>query len=76
MSSYIKQIQTTLKQAGFYKGEIDGIAGRMTVQAVNSLANSKVLNSEEKRAVAEQAKSIPEYNKPTQELKPKTCGDV
>lgn len=35
MSSYIKQIQTTLKQAGFYKGEIDGIAGRMTVQAVN-----------------------------------------
>lgn len=29
MSSFIKQIQTTLKQAGFYKGEIDGIAGRM-----------------------------------------------
>lgn len=70
MSSFIRQIQTTLKEAGVYNGAIDGIAGKMTVEAVNSLANSKVLNSEEKRAVAEQAKSIPEYNKPTQELKP------
>lgn len=34
MNNYITQIQTKLKQAGFYTGEIDGIAGRLTVQAV------------------------------------------
>ena len=36
MSSYIRQIQTLLKDAGYYIGEIDGIAGKMTVQAVGS----------------------------------------
>lgn len=34
MSSYIRQLQTRLKDAGLYTGEIDGIAGKMTVQAV------------------------------------------
>lgn len=32
--SYIKQLQTKLKEAGLYAGEIDGIAGKMTVKAV------------------------------------------
>ena len=34
MSSYVSQIQTKLKNAGLYAGEIDGIAGKMTVDAV------------------------------------------
>lgn len=34
MSNYIGQIQTYLKNAGFYTGQIDGIAGRLTVEAV------------------------------------------
>lgn len=34
MSSYIRQLQTRLKDAGLYTGEIDGIAGKMTVKAV------------------------------------------
>lgn len=64
MSSYIKQIQTTLKKAGFYKGEIDGIAGKMTVEAVNEATSRKVLSAEEITAVAEQFKSHPENAKP------------
>lgn len=65
MSSYVRQIQTTLKQAGYYKGEIDGIAGKMTVEAVNLAAQNKTVSSDEVRAVAEQSKSHPEYNEPT-----------
>ena len=38
MSSHIRAIQTTLKNAGFYNGEIDGIAGKLTVEAVNKAA--------------------------------------
>ena len=38
MSGYVRQIQTTLKKAGYYKGAIDGIAGKMTVEAVNQAA--------------------------------------
>lgn len=64
MSSYIKQIQTTLKQAGFYKGEIDGIAGRMTVQAVNFAMQNKAVNSDEVQAVLAQHKSHPSNNPP------------
>lgn len=65
MSSYVRQIQTTLKQAGYYKGEIDGIAGKMTVEAVNLAAQNKTVSSDEVRAVAQQSKSHPEYNEPT-----------
>lgn len=43
MSSYIRQIQTTLKQAGLYKGEIDGIAGRMTVDAVAQAVKTGII---------------------------------
>lgn len=59
MSSYIKQIQTTLKQAGLYKGEIDGIAGKQTVEAVKAAAANEILDAEAKRAVQEQARSNP-----------------
>lgn len=39
MSSHIRAIQTTLKEAGFYTGEIDGIAGNLTVSAVRKALN-------------------------------------
>ena len=35
MKHYIKQIQTALHTAGHYTGKIDGIAGQMTLDAVN-----------------------------------------
>ena len=35
MNNYIKQIQTALHTAGHYTGKIDGIAGQMTLDAVN-----------------------------------------
>lgn len=47
MSSHIREIQTTLKEAGFYTGEIDGIAGKLTVSAVRKaldLPEQKVSN--------------------------------
>ena len=41
MNNYIKQIQTALHTAGHYTGKIDGIAGQMTLDAVNkALANA------------------------------------
>ena len=41
MNNYIKQIQTALQSAGHYTGKIDGIAGQMTLDAVNkALANT------------------------------------
>ena len=41
MQHYIKQIQTALQSAGHYTGKIDGVAGQMTLDAVNkALANS------------------------------------
>lgn len=35
MNNYIRQIQTALHNAGHYTGKIDGIAGQMTLDAVN-----------------------------------------
>lgn len=70
MSSYIRQIQTTLKRAGYYKGEIDGIAGKLTVEAVNLASQVKTIRPDEMRAVGEQFKSHPEYNEPTNIDKP------
>ncbi len=41
MKHYIKQIQTALHASGHYTGKIDGIAGQMTLDAVNkALSNS------------------------------------
>lgn len=64
MSSYIKQIQTTLKQAGLYTDEIDGIAGPKTVAAVKAAAANKLLDAEAKRAVEQQNASHPELVTP------------
>ena len=70
MSSYIRQIQTTLKNAGYYKGAIDGIAGKMTVDAVNQATQVKAVTSDEIRAVGEQYKSHPENSPPVATDKP------
>lgn len=70
MSSYIRQIQTTLQKAGYYKGAIDGIAGKLTVEAVNLATQVKAVTSDEIRAVAEQYKSHPENNPLTPTDKP------
>lgn len=60
MSNYIRQIQADLKQAGFYTGEIDGIAGKLTVQAVEQAIAKGVSTSKMEKAVAEQHRSDPE----------------
>lgn len=65
MSSYIRQIQTKLKEAGYYKGAIDGVAGRLTVEAVNLATQVKAVTIDEITAVAEQFKSNPIDNEPT-----------
>ena len=60
MSSYIRQIQTELKNAGFYTGLIDGIAGRQTVEAVKRASAAGKSNADEVTAVVEQFNSHPE----------------
>lgn len=60
MSSYIRQIQADLKQAGLYTGEIDGIAGKLTVQAVAQAIAKGVSTPNMEQAVAEQHRSDPE----------------
>ncbi|MDP3041664.1 MAG: peptidoglycan-binding protein [Candidatus Omnitrophota bacterium] len=42
----IKQIQTALKNAGFYKGEIDGKIGPRTNAAIRAFQRAKKLNSD------------------------------
>lgn len=49
MSSYVRKLQTRLKEAGLYTGEIDGIAGKLTVQAVElALAKGVCTTGEQK----------------------------
>lgn len=60
MSNYIRQIQADLKQAGLYTGEIDGIAGKLTVQAVAQAIAKGVSTPSMEQAVAEQHRSDPE----------------
>lgn len=52
MSSYISQIQTKLKQAGLYTGDIDGIAGKLTVRAVDQALAKGICTVEEQKDVA------------------------
>lgn len=52
MSSYISQIQTKLKNAGLYAGEVDGIAGKMTVDAVAKALEKGICTSKEHDDVA------------------------
>ena len=60
MSSHIRAIQTTLKEAGFYTGEIDGIAGKLTVEAVNKAAAKAMVGATEIAIVNDQYKTHPE----------------
>lgn len=52
MSSYVRQLQTRLKEAGLYTGEIDGIAGKLTVQAVEFALARGVCTTNEQKDVA------------------------
>ena len=52
MSSYVSQIQTKLKAFGLYAGEIDGIAGKMTVDAVAKALERGICTSKEHDDVA------------------------
>lgn len=60
MSNYIRQIQADLKQAGLYTGEIDGIAGKQTVQAVAQAIAKGISTPRIEQAVTEQHRSDPE----------------
>ena len=60
MSSHIRAIQTTLKEAGFYTGEIDGIAGKLTVEAVNKAAAKAMVGATEIDIVNDQYETHPE----------------
>ncbi len=51
MSSYIRQIQTRLKEAGLYTGDIDGIAGKLTVQAVELAIARGICTANEQKDV-------------------------
>ena len=52
MSGYIRQIQTKLQKAGLYTGAIDGIAGKMTVQAVETALSCGICTKAEQADVA------------------------
>lgn len=54
---YIKDIQRMLKDAGFYTGNIDGIVGQLTTQAVY-----KALNYPNERVEVRQEESISAFN--------------
>lgn len=65
MSSYISAIQTELLDAGFYKGKVDGIAGKLTVEAVEQAVKSDAVTSDEVVAVVQQNVSPPSLTDPT-----------
>ena len=64
MSSYISTIQTKLLGAGFYKGKVDGIAGKLTVEAVEQAIKSDAVTNEEAVAVVQQNVSHPSLTEP------------
>lgn len=66
MSNYIRQIQADLKEAGYYQGGIDGIAGKQTVAAVTAAIAKGVATTKMEQAVTQQHQSDPElYAKQT-----------
>lgn len=52
MSSYVRQLQNRLKMAGLYAGEIDGIAGKLTVRAVELAIAQGICSADEQKDVA------------------------
>lgn len=74
MSSYIRQIQANLKQAGLYQGDIDGIAGALTVKAVSEAIARGLVTDKVQCAVAEHHRSSPELVETLVEDAKKTSG--
>lgn len=72
MSSYVRAIQTQLKDAGFYDGDVDGIAGPKTVSAVQKALTANKLSVSDARIVTEQSTSDPEYVAPPKTPAPNT----
>lgn len=64
MSSYISTIQTKLLEAGFYNGKVDGIAGKLTVEAVERAIREDAVTSDEVVAVVQQNVSHPSLTAP------------
>lgn len=64
MSSYISAIQTKLLDAGFYDGKVDGIAGKLTVEAVEQAIKSDAITNDEAVAVVQQNVSHPSLTEP------------
>ena len=64
MSSYISVIQTKLLDAGFYKGKVDGIAGKLTVEAVERAIREDAVTNDEVVAVVQQNVSHPSLTAP------------
>ena len=64
MSSYISVIQTKLLDAGFYKGKVDGIAGKLTVEAVERAIREDAVTTDEVVAVVQQNVSHPSLTAP------------
>ncbi|WAJ74592.1 M15 family metallopeptidase [Moraxella bovis] len=52
MSSYVSQLQTRLKEVGLYTGKIDGIAGKLTVKAVELAIKRGVCTKDEQKDVS------------------------
>lgn len=76
MSNYIRQIQASLKEAGFYEGDIDGIAGKLTVQAVTQAVAEGVATRETEQGVTEQHLSDPELIEQIEQKVEKASGFV
>lgn len=64
MSSYISTVQTKLLEAGFYNGKVDGIAGKLTVEAVERAIREDAVTSDEVVAVVQQNVSHPSLTAP------------
>ena len=64
MSSYVSTIQTKLLEAGFYNGKVDGIAGKLTVEAVERAIREDAVTNDEVVAVVQQNVSHPSLTAP------------
>lgn len=65
MSSYISEIQTKLKNAGYYTGVVDGIAGKLTVEAVTKALAAGKAEAKDVIMVQTLNKSDPALVEPT-----------
>lgn len=69
----VREIQTCLKNAGFYKGEIDGVKGRKTRSAIrkfqgeNGLAADGVVGKKTWEALSKYSSGAPAASSPVEE---------